>query len=60
MSLATHILRLIVAPLFRTNLNEQFMLGARNQRNLTEMKSTPVLTHANDIYDQLFHKRSAA
>ena len=36
MCLATHLMSFIVAPLFRTRLNEQFMLGARNQAFTTE------------------------
>ena len=39
MLLATPIMSFIVAPLFRTKLNEQFMLGARNQAFTTEYVS---------------------
>jgi ATP-binding cassette, subfamily B, bacterial HlyB/CyaB len=39
MCLATPILSLIVAPIFRNRLNEQFMLGARNQAFTTEYVS---------------------
>jgi len=39
MFLATPIMSFIVAPLFRTKLNEQFMLGARNQAFTTEYVS---------------------
>ena len=39
MLLATPIMSFIVAPLFRSRLNEQFMLGARNQAFTTEYVS---------------------
>ena len=39
MLLIAHLMSFIVAPIFRTRLNEQFMLGARNQAFTTEYVS---------------------
>jgi len=59
MLLAAHIMSFIVAPLFRTKLNEQFMLGARNQAFTTEYVSGLETVKSLQMEPQLTRKNIA-